>query len=430
LIVFAAGQSRRVEISDRRNQMKSTSLFSMAAVSFVTAVSLSIPAIAQNEPATAGHKGSPSRYNITDLGAVGPAPGQPFHITDNGLISGSAQYNGKEQATLWYQRLKVDFGRRGLGGGNSVSFGVNQSAQAVGEADTSTPDPNGEDFCGFAALGFPSGTTCLPFLWDGGAVTALPTLKDKNGKRGNNGTANVINSSGEVVGLAENTTLDKTCPAYDPSLGQTQKLQMKPVAWIHGQIHALPTLGGDPDGVALAINDRGQVAGTSGDCAALNPATLLYIQPVHAIRWDNGKPIDLGSLGGLSGNIATGINNHGAVVGGSDIAGDTTSHGFLWTKETEKMQDLAPFGSDVFSTALAVNDGGSVVGVSLDAKNNPRAVSWERGVPTDLNNLIPNSSTLYLLFACSINSHGEVIGLAVDIKTNETHGYMLTPAAW
>ena len=94
------------------------------------------------------------------------------------------------------------------------------------------------------------------------------------------------------------------------------------------------------------------------------------------------------------------------------------------------MQDLAPFGSDVFSTALAINDGGSVVGVSLDAKNNPRAVSWERGVPTDLNNLIPNSSTLYLLIACSINSHGEVIGLAVDIKTNETHGYMLTPAAW
>jgi probable HAF family extracellular repeat protein len=408
----------------RRNQMKPTALFFMTAVSLMTAVSPATPATAQDVAA------KPTRYNITDLGPVGPAPGQPFHITDNGLISGSAAYNGKEQATLWYQRLKVDFGRRGLGGGNSVSFGVNQWAQAVGEADTSTPDPNGEDFCGFTTFGFPSGKTCLPFVWEGGVMTALPTLKDKNGKRGSNGAANVINSSGEVVGLAENTTLDKTCPAYDPSLGQTQKLQMKPVAWIHRQVHELPTLGGDPDGVALAINEKGQVAGTSGECAPLNPATYLYIQPVHAIRWDNGKPIDLGSLGGVSGNIALGINNHGAVVGGSDITGDSTSHGFLWTSETETMQDLAPFGSDVFSTALAINDGGVVVGVSLDDKNNPRAMSWVHGVPVDLNSLIPQTSTLYLLVACSINAHGEIVGLAVDVKSNQPHGYMLTPAAW
>jgi probable HAF family extracellular repeat protein len=410
--------------------MKPTALFSIAAVSLMAAASLATPATAQDEAATVGHKGAPSRYSITDLGPVGPAPGQPFHITDNGLISGSAAYNGKEQATLWYQRLKVDFGRRGLGGGNSVAFGVNQLAQAVGEADTSAPDPNGEDFCGFAALGFPSGKTCLPFLWDGGVMTALPTLKGKNGKHGSNGAANVINSSGEVAGLAENTTPDKTCPAYDPSLGQTQKLQTKPVAWIHGQIHELPTLGGDPDGVALAINERGQIAGASGDCAPLNPATFLYLQPVHAILWDNGKPIDLGSLGGLSDNIALGINNHGAVVGGSDVAGDTAFHGFLWTKETDKMQDLIPFGTDVSSTALAINDGGEVVGVSLDEKFNTRAVSWVHRVPVDLNNVIPNNSTLYLLLACSINSHGEIVGIAVDIKSNETHGYMLTPAAW
>jgi hypothetical protein len=36
-------------------------------------------------------------------------------------------------------------------------------------------------------FGFPSGKTCLPFLWQGGVMTALPTLKDKNGKRGSNG---------------------------------------------------------------------------------------------------------------------------------------------------------------------------------------------------------------------------------------------------
>jgi probable HAF family extracellular repeat protein len=410
--------------------MKTTALFSMAAMSLMTAVSLATPAAAQDEPATAEHKGAPSRYILTDLGPVGPLPGQPFHITDNGLISGSAAYNGKEQATLWYKRLKANIGIPGLGGKNSIAFGINQWAQAVGEADTSTPDPNGEDFCGFAFLGYPSGKTCLPFLWQGGVMTALPTLKDKNGKRGSNGGANVINGSGEVAGLAENTTLDKTCPAYDPSLGQSQKLQAKPVAWIHGQIHELATLGGDPDGVAFAINESGEIAGTSGSCAPFSPYNFVYIQTVHAILWEKGKPIDLGSLGGATGNVALGLNNHGEVVGGSDVVGDTTTHGFLWTKETGKMQDLVPFHDDVVSTALAINDGGVVVGVSIDDKNNTRAVAWEHGVAVDLNSRIPHDSTLYLLLACGINSRGEIIGVAADIKTNETHGYMLTPAAW
>ncbi len=225
--------------------MKLTAVFSMVAASLLTAAALATPVAAQDEPSGAEHKGLAAGYTLTDLGPVGRTPGQPFHLTDNGLISGSAAYHGKEQATLWYRRLKANIG---MGGGNSIAFGINQWAQAVGEADTSTPDPNGEDFCGFAFFGFPSGKTCLPFLWQDGVMTALPTLKDENGKHGSNGDANVINSWGEVAGLAENTTLDKTCPAYDPALGQTQKLQTKPVVWTHGQIHELPTLGGDPDG--------------------------------------------------------------------------------------------------------------------------------------------------------------------------------------
>jgi hypothetical protein len=34
-----------------------------------------------------------------------------------------------------------------------MAFGVNHLGQVVGEAQTTNPDPNGEDFCGFAALG-------------------------------------------------------------------------------------------------------------------------------------------------------------------------------------------------------------------------------------------------------------------------------------
>ena len=101
------------------------------------------------------------RYTVTDLGIVGGPPGQPFHITNNDIISGSvATGTGTEQAVLWFRGWKLNIGTPGLGGKNSVPFGVNQWAQAAGEADTSMPDPDGEDFCGFAFMGYPSGTTC------------------------------------------------------------------------------------------------------------------------------------------------------------------------------------------------------------------------------------------------------------------------------
>jgi uncharacterized membrane protein len=403
--------------------MKSRRLLLFAAI-FLTASTLGITLPAQAQSAVLKNK--PARYTLTDLGPVGAGSG-PLHLTNKGLISGASSYKGAEQATLWYEGRKFDIGTPGLGGTNSVSFGVNRWAQAVGEADTAEKDPNGEDFCGFAASGFTSGATCLPFAWLDGVLTALPTLAGKNGKRGPNGAANVINDWGEVAGLSETTTVDSTCPAYNPSKGQRQKLQTKPVAWLFGDVQELPTLGDDPDGAALAINDQGSIAGTSGTCAPFNPATLLNIQPVHAILWENGNAIDLKSLGGNTGNIALGINDRDDVVGGSDVTGDTTSHGFLWTRETQTMQDLVPFGEDVFSTAIAINHHRTVIGVSIDAQGNLRAALWQDGEPFDLNSRISASSSLYLLLACSINSHGEIIGLAVDTKTGAAHGYLATP---
>jgi probable HAF family extracellular repeat protein len=406
--------------------MKLTTLFSMAGISFLAVAALPTQLPAQGGSATSERNGGPTHFNLTDLGVVGPPPGQPFHLTDNGLITGSEAVGNAEHAILQYRRLTLDIGARGLGGANSVSFGMNRWAQAVGGADTHTPDPLGEDFCGFATLGFASGTRCLPFLWQNGMMRALPTLKDKNGQHGNNGTANVINSYGEVTGDSENMTLDPTCPPYDPSKGQTQKLQQKPVIWRAGRVYELPVIGGDPDGDALAINDRGQVAGGTGTCAAFNLNNFIAIQFAHAVLWDNGKPIDLGNLGGQFNNLATGINERGDVVGGSDVATDATTNGFLWTKEKHHMDPLLPVDTDILSVALAVNDKREVTGVSLQTSFLPRAVLWHHEVPFDLNTLIPSSSRLFLMTACSVNDSGQIVGLAVD-SNGVFHGYLATP---
>jgi probable HAF family extracellular repeat protein len=356
------------------------------------------------------------RYTVTDLGALGPL-GQPYFITNNGLISGTAAVaGGAEQAALWYAGLKGNIGTPGLGGQNSIAFGANERGQAVGLAQTSTPDPNGEDFCGLKALGLPSaGTTCLPSLWQYGVMVPLPTLG------GSNGTAYQVNHRGDIAGFAENTTLDPNCPA-------PQKFQFEPAIWQQGQIQQLPTIAGDPDGVAEAINDNGQVAGASGTCSTFNVNTLVGLQPNHALLWETGTVIDLGNLGGTVkgfGNLAFNINNQGQVVGVSGVRGDANFHGFLWTKATG-MQDLGTLQGDANSTAIGINDSGDVVGVSLSANFNPRAYLRQNGIMTDLNTLIPANSPLSLLVACSINASGQIVGVAVT-SAGEVHGYLATP---
>ena len=358
------------------------------------------------------------RYTLTDLGPLGPN-GQPFSIANNGLTGGTSILSGAaEHAVLFYKGQKGDLATPGLGGQNSVVYGANEHGQAVGQAETPTPDPNGEDFCGFKALGQPAaGTTCLPFLWQYAVMAPLPTLG------GSNGTALQLNKSGTVAGYAENTSVDPKCPA-------PQKLQFKPVIWQNAEIQELPTSSGDLEGAAYGINDSGQVVGASGTCAPYSIVTGLYMQPLHALLWETGTLTDLGNLGGTGqgmGNIPHAINNQGQVVGYSDLRGNANFHAFLWSRGTG-MQDLGTLSGDVNSAANAINDAGAVVGVSLDANFNLRAFLWENGSMTDLNALIPANSPLFLMLACGINSSGQIVGFGLTSK-GEGHGYLLTPAS-
>ncbi len=297
--------------------MKSQSLLFLSAW-LLAALAVPLTAAAQDaqqRPLPATH------YTVTDLGTLsGGNFSQPFSINRYGLVSGSSNLpDGNQHATLWLEKLRVDIGALGLGGPNSIAFGDNERFQSAGEAETSTPDPNGEDFCGFGTH-----LTCLPFLWQDGAMIQLSTLG------GNNGVAMAISDRGEVAGFAENSIPDPGCPA-------PQVLHFKPVVWEKGVIHKLPTFGGDPDGVAQQINDNGDVVGGSGTCATFNANFFYNLVPVHALLWEKGKVTDLGNLGGKTGqaggNIAYDINNQGQVVGNSDLPGDTNFSRFSLDQE-------------------------------------------------------------------------------------------------
>ena len=70
---------------------------------------------------------------------------------------------------------------------------------------------------------------------------------------------------------------------------------------------------------AYSINNRGQIAGMSN---TLGGGTT------HAIVWDNGMMIDLGTLGGEE-SFALGINARGQVAGWS-MTDQGKIHACLW----------------------------------------------------------------------------------------------------
>lgn len=90
------------------------------------------------------------------------------------------------------------------------------------------------------------------------------------------------------------------------------------------------------------------------------------------------------------------------------------------------MRDLGTLSGDYASLALDINDGGTVVGASLDASFNPRPYVWKKGVMTDLNTLVRGRSALYLLLAEAINNKGEIVGFGATSK-GELHGFLAIP---
>ena len=357
-------------------------------------------------------------YRVINLGTLGGSASNGFGGPNNrGWVTGDANLAGDqtEHAFLWRDGVMTDLGT--LGGLNSsVSFPVKDDRGLItGVAQTATVDPLGE-FWGTSLV-----CTNVPcegfqnlergFVWQDGVMTGLPTLG------GNNGAALGVNNRGQVVGVAETAI-------QDPSCASPQILDFEPVIWgpKPGEIHVLPAFPGDSVAVAAAINDKGEVVGSSGVCAL--PPSLQFA--VHAVMWRHGRITNLGSLGGQLFNIAFGINNRGQVVGESGLPGDTFTHAFLW--QDGVMTDLGTLPGDAISMAFDINSKGQVVGVSCDATFSVcRAFLWEDGVITDLNTLIPSSSPLFLTFGGGINDRGEIAGSAFNASTGEAPAFLAIP---
>ena len=322
-------------------------------------------------------------------GVVNP----PITSTSTTVASGRAVIN--------MNGLNIDLGT--LGGKNSWTNygGINDRGEAVGFAETSVPDPDGEDMCAFGTK-----LTCRPFLWRHGHMMALPTLG------GNNGQASAINNREQIVGISETTVPDTGCPPSKP--GKT----ISPVLWEKGEARALPTVAGDPDGFVQGINDLGQAVGSSGTCT--NIAT-------HAVLWENGAAVQLPDLGSV-GSDAYAINDHSQIVGYVQSPDGTTILAAIWQNGGVTSIPTLPGDSAAFATGI--NNRAQVVGSTFNSTGWSHGFISQDGVMTDLNTLIPGDSNLFIIAASNINAHGQISGMATVMSgpdEGKIHAILLTP---
>ena len=272
-----------------------------------------------------GNAFAQTSYRMTDLGTVGTDNESMIMSLNNeglsyimaGNVGGLGPNNlfGQLQnghAYLGVGRYLFDLGT--LGGQNTwMNWGeINDWAQIVGYSETNVPDPNGEDICGFGTH-----KTCSPFLWQDFHMSPLPTLG------GNNGQASAINNRGQIVGMAEDGTVDSTCPA------NTTK----------------PLPGGYISAIATGINNQGQVVGSIWN-SDFNRS--------HAFIYQDGVMTYLDTLfpasSNLSPTMANKINDRGQISGmGTVNSGPDKGkvHAFLATPVNESVnanQLLQRFG--------------------------------------------------------------------------------------
>jgi len=280
--------------------------------------------------ATATGMWAQNLYTVTALG-TGEANGFDSYaangINNSGQVVGTYIFNTLEAHSAGFL---YSGGVLTVLGGPATA--INDAGQIVG-----TPGPPGPETNSTAindsgqVVGDEMGTAnglWQAFLYSGGVLAGLGYLPGCTSS-----WANGINSSGQIVGYAENASGTNEAFLYSG-----------------GVMTGLGTLPGYSDSVATAINDSGQIVGYVLARSTGNSQAFLYT---------NGAMTGLGALSGDSGSQAQAINSKGQIVGYSI---GPSGGGFLYSGG--RMYDLnsltvnpPQFGV----SATGINDSGQII---------------------------------------------------------------------
>ena len=408
-------------------------------------------------------------YKLIDVGTLG-GPNSFVHgttqsVTNHGTLVGAADTPTPDpkppclicvssfitHAFQWRAGVLTDLGAF-PGTNSSGAFSTSNSGLAVGFSENGSVDP----LLGASAI--------HAVLWRDGHIEDLGTLEG-----GYESVALTVNSRGEVAGVSQNLVPD---PFF---ILQTQQ---RTFLWEKGKIKDIGTLGGASAGTlgfefTVTINERGHIVACS-DTSTVNPVTGVPV--VEPFLWEPDTMISLGSFGGTSG-CATFINNRDQVVGYSNLAGDASTHPFLWEPgqplvdlgtlggpngaalwinelgevvgnaqvasppgcmaikclfhaflwSHNQMTDLGTIAGTDNSSVAAINSRSQVVGESFTSDSSVHdAFLWEQGSLADLNSLVSPPSSVHLTEGVDINDRGEIAGSGF-LPNGEMHAFLLIP---
>lgn len=228
------------------------------------------------------------------------------------------------------------------------------------------------------------------FLWQNGTVTDLPTLG------GLRAWALGINASGQVAGWAEQADGSR-----------------RGVVWEGGTATELAPLPGDTYSVAAAINDLGEVVGSS---------YTTDERFGRAVRWDNGVPTALPVPAGALGSNALLINNAGHVVTWARTTAGFSRPGLL---RDGRLIDFGPLPPGAqLATPKGLNAADTVVGELDGFRGGTHPFAWAGGAYHDLGSSYQGMGYDSFSYAQGVNNVGQIVG------SIGTGSYTRVPAVW
>jgi probable HAF family extracellular repeat protein len=255
---------------------------------------------------------------VTEIGAAGWTNVVPAAINERGWVVGNAKRpDGSRTGFIWDGTL-TDLG---------ALIGNDVAAQDINDG----PSP--------AVVGIMwVEKTIHPFRW-----SAQAGAEDLAGRIGGECTIPfAINDVGDIVGSRDGSAFLLTAD---------------------GALSVLPNLPGGTWAVAVNISEAGVIVGEAGD---------------HAVKWENGTVIDLGTLG-FNSSVAYAVNDGGQVAGTAndavlasceptEVVRPELTVPFVW--DDGNLTDLGG-NSKGLAYAFDINDAQGVVGTLGDV-----AVSW------------------------------------------------------
>ncbi|MCU1222387.1 MAG: hypothetical protein JWQ42_480 [Edaphobacter sp.] len=336
------------------------------------------------------------RYTVTDLGTLGGSQTIASGINQEGDVTGSANLTCDACYSHAFLYKKGRLHDLGTLPGATVSAGIGISG-GEGEGKIRVTGYSYTQPCVHSDCG-----PVHAFLYCKGHMQDLGTLPS-----GTDSEGFAVNSSGQVTGWA--------------AVGDAQHTFVHQHAFLYsdGKMQDLGTLPGGSSSFGVDINNgwsKGrdnevQVTGYSGTASGFE----------HAFLYSDGKMEDLGTLPGGSSSIGSAVNQSGEVAGSSTISVEN-SHAFLYSHGD--LQDLGTLPGLADSFGQGINDAGDVVGYSANLFDQ-HAFFYSHGTMHDLESMIPEDSGWVLEKAEAINNDGQITG--TGIHNGATRAFLLTP---